>query len=972
MAIFGSKDKAADTASKDAKKGPRILGTLFNPDIGTSLKPLGETGRTFVNLLAMIFASNGLFPRNHPAVLGAEGAPRLGLSEVVGTAWRNVRFTREGAPQALMFVAVMLCIGFTVLAIFTALFAVMTGSAHAQGAGGGVTCSNTSPFATCNDPSQDISNSWIDYLFNGVAITGYTLPNGQVIPQSPYAQSALISALGFYSDAILIVAALVLFYHLASMVVETAHHGVVMGKRANQIWAPIRLVFAIGLLVPISGGLNSGQFIVVQVAKWGGGMASQAWAIFLNKMVQDQWQYVVPNVPLVRKVTTQMVSMEACSYAYNYYLNLMNTSGSGLGDQPIPVPTPTEQDLPNNKMKFSFAPGSSGVTIDTSQLCGSYILTKPSAGGGGGSTIDSQIQAAKPQAAQDALNSMAGSFQSYAQKGMQPIVTTGQTIPLNDGFDALVSQYQDALQNAWTSDLGTLTDNSMNDAANLSATQGWLSAGAWFNTIARIQGEVMDTAALVPVTTQPEIMEIAAKNGDVEKGLLQNTADSYGTFSNWLSQEAPSSGSQTDPIKAADAGMAQEEKSKTDTGSGMLEQIFKEVDIIAAQNCVWIPANGKGGCGSSGSGTSTGFTLGVQFTSANPLAEIAAFGHGNINVAYDLFDKFIALGGLGGAAGAAGSVASAIFSGHGLISLFGNVAGGAAKLGGASLSALADIYGTICVVFFVAGFMLAYFLPLIPFFRFLFGILSWFLSLIEAIICMPLVALAHLNPEGDGLPGASGKTAYFFLFNIFLRPILMVFGLIAGLLIFFLAASAMNLLYIVAVASTGSLDLAQSGHIALSRIVYSILYIVVLYMCANSAFKMIDWLPNHCIKWMGGQSLHHESLGDVAQVGEYMGLAGGYVEQKIVGSVGQLMKSPAGAIAAAGMLKNNPQGMKNTLMSVGNDLGGPEAKANVGKLFDKGKDGVSEVDKAVKALESSVSAPPGNMPTTNTPGGNNP
>ncbi len=62
------------------------------------------------------------------------------------------------------------------------------------------------------------------------------------------------TALGFYSDAMLMFAAIILFYHLATMIVNTAHHGVVMGKQANQIWAPIRLVVAIGLLVPMGSG----------------------------------------------------------------------------------------------------------------------------------------------------------------------------------------------------------------------------------------------------------------------------------------------------------------------------------------------------------------------------------------------------------------------------------------------------------------------------------------------------------------------------------------------------------------------------------------------------------------------------------------------------------------------------------------------------------------------------------------------
>ena len=68
-------------------------------------------------------------------------------------------------------------------------------------------------------------------------------------------QSALQHALSIYSGAVLVLAGMILLYHLLGMVAETAHTGKPMG-RANQIYAPIRLVLAIGLLVPMAGGLN--------------------------------------------------------------------------------------------------------------------------------------------------------------------------------------------------------------------------------------------------------------------------------------------------------------------------------------------------------------------------------------------------------------------------------------------------------------------------------------------------------------------------------------------------------------------------------------------------------------------------------------------------------------------------------------------------------------------------------------------
>ena len=84
----------------------------------------------------------------------------------------------------------------------------------------------------------------------------------------------------------------------------------------------------------------------------------------------------------------------------------------------------------------------------------------------------------------------------------------------------------------------------------------------------------------------------------------------------------------------------------------------------------------------------------------------------------------------------------------------------------------------------------------------------------------------------------------------------------------------------------------RNAHYTLARIVYSIIYIVILYLSCNKCFQLIDWLPEHAIKWMGSQGLHHAPMGDPMEVGGYMGLASGYVEQKIVAGAGAMMKSP--------------------------------------------------------------------------------
>src|ERR1700694_992156 len=101
--LFSKKKNAAPKPTTALRT---VLGVLLKPNIGGSIEPLCETTAVFINLLALIFASQGMFPRNHPALHGVVGA-RLTLSEVLGTAWSGLTFTEDKIPQVLLFFAVI-------------------------------------------------------------------------------------------------------------------------------------------------------------------------------------------------------------------------------------------------------------------------------------------------------------------------------------------------------------------------------------------------------------------------------------------------------------------------------------------------------------------------------------------------------------------------------------------------------------------------------------------------------------------------------------------------------------------------------------------------------------------------------------------------------------------------------------------------------------------------------------------------
>lgn len=915
MLFFGKSKVATDPAQPKRRS---TFGLLFNPEIGKSLQPLGETTNVFVQLIAMIFAMNGLFPKNHPAIQGVEGA-KLSLTEIFSTAWNDLTFTKAGLPKIILFFAVTGTLILAVLSMITALMAGFMGTAHAAGGG-----ASTGFFAPSG--SDDLAQGWLDYIFKGQPLSDYYAQNGQPIAQSTGIQCSLITALGFYSSGMLIFAAVILFYHLISMVVNTAHEGVAMGKRTSQVWAPIRLVVAVGLLIPMgsggtscsygpntsTAGLNAGQYIVIQMASWGSGLASQTWSVFVNSLSDRGRDYIQPSIPEVTAMVKNITLMEACKFAWNYNICTADIANNG-GDpsqcaapnsyssatatnELIATPTPSWTDDTTGDLHIEYYPKS---MIAHDKICGSIIISGPStvasaqanklvdvADPQGGANI-ATIAKALEDAHKTTLTGMLSQFATVGAKIAMLIPEQNQTsISDNTDYFALVNQYRSTLKQNLDAALKK-AGNSQLDATTI-ASLGWAGAGAWLNTISRDQGAIVNAYENgLPKTERPSLGELVGNSN------AQQIAAQLANFSSWIDHKNAAQKRNTgcDYQAAASVGAGSATSGKPDTsigdnalsdatktgqdygtgldlaktklqnltfvlsgtkpaqGESIVDQVFGVIDAEAARTGVWNDTE------TSCPKQAGSFTLGSQLVTSNPLQEFSFWGHASLRAAYALWEDIMDL-----------SVASAMFQTEKEVTEFTEGRNGTMKqqitemgLKSQYYGFVASILGMFATLLMTAGFSVAFVAPLIPYFRFFFNVLTWIVSTLEAVVAIPLLALAHLNPEGEGLPGQSAKAGYFMIFNIFVRPVLTVFGLIAGLVIFYVAIMLLNMTFAIAVAGTNAAS--HNSYETLIRIAFTVTYAAAVYTCANNAFKTIGFFPEHAMRWIGAQA-HHERMGD--------------------------------------------------------------------------------------------------------------
>jgi conjugal transfer/type IV secretion protein DotA/TraY len=227
--------------------------------------------------------------------------------------------------------------------------------------------------------------------------------------------------------------------------------------------------------------------------------------------------------------------------------------------------------------------------------------------------------------------------------------------------------------------------------------------------------------------------------------------------------------------------------------------------------------------------------------------------------------------------------------------------------------AVSGLLFAIATATLTAGIVLYYVLPFMPFIYFFFAVGNWIKGIFEAMVGVPLWALAHIRIDGNGLPGEAAMNGYYMLFEIFLRPILILFGLLASVTIFSAMATVLNGIWPLATKNVtganydhqGVTGWLQAARGPVDQLFFTVMYAVILYIMALSSFKLIDLIPNQIMRWLGtGVSTFSDLAGDpAASLTQYTSIVGQQMSSKAIGgirSVGSGLKSAAEGIQNMG------------------------------------------------------------------------
>ncbi|MCI5059667.1 MAG: DotA/TraY family protein [Alphaproteobacteria bacterium] len=879
------------SSGQKSGRGRKVAAYFLLPGIVPQIRELTRGGFGYLAfLIAYIYQAVRILPANHPYT-NPDNIGKYGIRQVIAMAASHVQVNRQNIDQIIVFFAIFSGLVIMVLQFVAFILMLLSGEAFAQGA---VPNPNTAGgadglFGTAN-PTEDIAFHMMREVF-GIPDMFGPLDGG------PTAfHKALHTLFQFYNLAILLVAVLVFLYYVIVVVAETAQTGVPFGKRFSHIYAPLRLVIAIGLLVPLNYGLNGAQYITLFAAKVGSGFATTGWTNFneslMNPTGNDTATLIAkPNVPDITGLVEGMSVIVACREAYKIKQNkeikpwLVDKNGNIVEMDFSQYDTITQSN--KDDVHILFTEGKANDP-ETEPLCGEVVVAgnvpdMPSIKAIGDASAK-KIQEAYFVAVwtiwlsselENIGKCIAGAHHEEEMKGCS--TDNGKSYKPDTSYkEKIISDmklYAELSINNVFESARAQVDFNMSEEVK---KRGWGGAGIWYNKIAQVNGAyVTATIALPNIKTWPAAAEIVNKE--------KQRADS-----------------KYEQCKEFEPNLADNKDLQPDEGERLLyyakvlnetHQYWRCDREAGASNIFWDTLQalfGLNGLFQIRDDIKTKDADGnTTVVSVHPLAKLSAVGKSLVESAVRNLAMAMTASFGGGVAG--------------IISPHFQQAG----------QAFSNMFVSIATIGLSVGFILFYILPFLPFMYFFFAVGGWVKGIFEAMVGAPLWALAHLRIDGDGLPGKMAMNGYLLIFEIFLRPILTIFGLLGGMAIFTAMAIILNEVFDLVVLNVTGADISGEGgnsddvsfgrHI-IDEFFFTIVYAVILYMMAVASFKMINLVPNSILRWIGQSvpTFNDQSEDPTTGLVQYAAIGGAKIGGELAQGMTQLAGGGGSLVGALG------------------------------------------------------------------------
>ncbi|MDP2033412.1 MAG: DotA/TraY family protein [Polaromonas sp.] len=648
-------------------------------------------------------------------------------------------------------------------------------------------------------------------------------------------------------------------YGVISGIVQTAHEGVVLGKRMSAVWMPVRMVTGIGGLIPAFGGFSLSQIIMIVAASWGISFGNYAYNQALqlaaqgSTLVNAGFSRIDPNRD-ASAMALALFRQRLCELAHQDKLQAYQAS-----DPPVSMPAANRlQEVPFSQIeRTGTVIGRAVGTESEPTLCYAVGVKRKTYLGGlvdqegrwGSSAVGFRSGAVDYEAINEqAWSGYSSNFPQFVSRihsiadtyaGDRRTSAIGVPYP-NDQIRAAGVWYGGATKIADINDQ-TIKEDAL---ANM-AKHGWFSAGSFYSTHAEVN------AAVIQAADATEFVIVGPPDNQGSGALTSNDFDRVYVESGSGENTGSNGLGQTQPGRFCLGGL-------NATGNCSLGQTLTGKMLEA---------------GTAGAGGSA--------TVVDPIIAMKNIG----DYMMVLGETILAATWFSGTLGAAASAVSAAAP---VVTAVAPAAGIGAALTADLVKAVGGMAPYVGGLLFAVGALCAIYIPMVPFINWVAGLVQYCCIVVEALAAAPLWAFAHLQAEGEGM-GQRTERGYLYILNLLFRPILMVVAFFAASALVILLGSLVFQMFMPAMAA------AQGNSITgiFSAIGYVFLFFVIMNTIIQGLFHLVMELADDVIGWVGGigrQNIGRDTEGKIHSVF----MAGGRFGSGSAGQAGAAVKKLAG------------------------------------------------------------------------------
>ena len=627
-------------------------------------------------------------------------------------------------------------------------------------------------------------------------------------------ETLLSVTVGYFNIAILALGGLIFFYNVTAGVLQTAHEGEVLGKRWNSLWAPIRIICALGLMMPVPGlgGYNTIQTGVAWMVSGSTSLASLMWSAAVPAILLGKAQIATSSPTIPTSFIGEAWNVAACQVLANYQLK---AAGS---DARVTVASELRAGG-----QIAFLTKIVGLP-DSVSVCGAlatpalptYLLTADNA-----VTRDAASKAFV-EAHSAALAGLLENATALAQSTFE--VSLSHYGPLPDiapGLHEAILEANATLEPVFHLVTAVAADEGegqqrLRDYLENDGGQGWLAAGSYYLVLARLNGEIASVLSAAPTVLSPA------------RYIYEETGQTL---------DAVASGRWMGPLGNASAGNLRLNEEEVLRIAGDLERAFVRASASLSTLGFSLPDPALAAALSASHGEGGGIWDAISAAVddlGRQLAQKVALHFSPTNFGSDLMVGLVSLGQFLVTAAAALVTALALAS--------------AIPIVGAGVTTAATVIGPLVLAMSVVGSVMSVLLPTIPFLMWVLGLFGYFVAVAAAIVATPIWALAHLRMDGEGIAPEGTHQGYLMLLRLFLTPPLMVIGFLAAMGIFRVVGGLIGIgIYYLLSSFSGS-----PLHWLAAAVVMTCMTAAIFLIVLERSFSLITTLPNAVLGWFGG------------------------------------------------------------------------------------------------------------------------